>query len=44
MTYENNVRVMIEKSEIAKKVAELGAKITEDFKGRDVMLIGVLKG
>lgn len=44
MTYEQNVRVMIPKEEIAKKVGELGAKITEDFRGRDLMLIGVLKG
>lgn len=40
----DNVKIMIPKEEIEKKVAELGAKITEDFKDRDVMLIGVLKG
>ncbi len=40
----DNVKIMIPKEEIGKKVAELGAKITEDFKDRDVMLIGVLKG
>ncbi len=44
MKYEHSVEVMITKDEIAKKVKELGAKITEDFKDRDVLLIGVLKG
>lgn len=44
MTYEKNIQVMLTKEEIAKKVREVGAKITEDFKGREVMLIGVLKG
>ena len=41
---ESSVRVMIAKEDITKKVRELGAKLTEDFKGHDVMLIGVLKG
>lgn len=44
MKYEHSVEVMITKDEIAKKVKELGTKITEDFKDRDVLLIGVLKG
>lgn len=44
MTELENVRVMIPKEKIAEKVSELGSRITNDFKGEDVMLIGVLKG
>ena len=44
MTYENNVEVMITKEQVAEKVNELGAKITADFDGKDLLLIGVLKG
>ena len=44
MTYESNINVMLTKEQIAEKVSELGAKITEDYKGKDVLLIGVLKG
>ena len=43
MTYDN-INVLLTKEEIAEKVKELGAKITADFEGKDVMLIGVLKG
>lgn len=43
MNYDN-INVLLTKEEIAEKVKELGAKITADFKGKDVMLIGVLKG
>ncbi|MBZ4671789.1 MAG: hypoxanthine phosphoribosyltransferase [Deferribacteraceae bacterium] len=34
----------IKKEEIAVKVKELGEKITRDFKGEKVLLVGVLKG
>ncbi len=44
MTNSNNIRVMLTKEEISAKVSELGARITEDFKGKDLLLIGVLKG
>lgn len=40
----DNINVLLTKEEIAEKVKELGAKITADFEGKDVMLIGVLKG
>ena len=43
MTYDN-VKVMLTKEEVAKAVSDLGKKITEDFKGKDLILIGVLKG
>ena len=36
--------ILITKEQLDKRVAELGAKITEDFKGEEVLLIGILKG
>lgn len=39
-----NVKVLITEEEIAKRVAELGAQITEDYAGKSILLIGVLKG
>ena len=36
--------VLISREELAKKVKELGAIISKDYKGEDLMLIGVLKG
>lgn len=43
MSYDN-INVLLTKEEIAEKVKELGAKITADFAGKDLLLIGVLKG
>jgi len=37
-------RVLITRQQIAAKVAEIGARITADFAGEPVVLIGVLKG
>jgi hypoxanthine phosphoribosyltransferase len=39
-----DLKVLITKDQITKRVAELGADITRDFKGESVMLVGVLKG
>lgn len=39
-----NLRVLITREQIAAKVAEIGARITADFAGEAVVLIGVLKG
>lgn len=36
--------ILITKEQLDQRVAELGAKITEDFKGEEVLLIGILKG
>lgn len=36
--------VLVTKEEIQKKVCELGTRITNDYKGEDLILIGVLKG
>ena len=38
------LKVLISEQEIADKVAELGAKITEDYKGKTPVVISVLKG
>jgi len=36
--------IFLGEKEIKEKVEELGRKITEDFKGEDILLVGVLKG
>jgi len=38
------LKVLISRQEIAKRVSELGAQITRDFSGQAVNLVGVLKG
>ena len=35
---------MISKEEIAKQVARVGKEISEDYSGRDLVIIGILKG
>ena len=37
-------RILISEEEIQKKVAEMGKKISEDFRGKDPLFVGVLKG
>jgi hypoxanthine phosphoribosyltransferase len=45
MTDGNEIeRVLISRQEIAERVKELGTKISEDYKGMDLVLAGVLKG
>lgn len=44
MTWEKNVRVILTREQISEMVKELGAKIANDYKDRDLLLIGVLKG
>lgn len=38
------LKVLIPRQDIAKRVKELGAQITKDFAGESVILVGVLKG
>jgi hypoxanthine phosphoribosyltransferase len=38
------LKVLIPRQEIAKRVKELGGQITKDFAGESVILVGVLKG
>jgi hypoxanthine phosphoribosyltransferase len=40
----NRLKVLLAREQIAEKVVELGARITSDFAGESVVLIGVLKG
>lgn len=37
-------KVLISEEEIAKRVKELGAQLTRDYKGKDLMVVGILKG
>src|SRR5579864_8130429 len=39
-----DLKVLIKREEIAKRVVELGAQITKDFAGQSIILLGVLKG
>jgi hypoxanthine phosphoribosyltransferase len=39
-----DIKPLITAEEIDSKLAELGKRISEDYKGRDVLLVGVLRG
>src|SRR5205809_2725498 len=36
--------ILVQRDELAHRVRELGARITEDYRGRPLLLVGVLKG
>ena len=40
----SELKVLISRQDVAKRVSELGAQITQDFAGQSVVLVGVLKG
>lgn len=40
----NNIREIISAEDIAKEVKKLGEKITTDYNGKELVIIGVLKG
>jgi hypoxanthine phosphoribosyltransferase len=40
----SELRVLISRQDIAKRVSEIGAQITRDFANQSVILVGVLKG
>jgi hypoxanthine phosphoribosyltransferase len=43
--FENDIeRVLITGDEIQGKIRELGERITEDYRGKELLLVGVLKG
>src|SRR6266511_3905517 len=43
--YEGDIEaVLLDERRIQGKVAELAARISQDYEGRDVLLVGVLKG
>jgi hypoxanthine phosphoribosyltransferase len=39
-----DLKVLISREEIAKRVSEMGAQITRDFHGQSIIFVGVLKG
>lgn len=42
---ENLIKeILVEEESIEKKVKELGLKITEDYQGKNLLLVGILKG
>ena len=42
--YDGDVEVMIDERAITAKVKELGARITRDYQGKELTLIGIMKG
>ncbi len=43
--HENTIgTVMITEEEILAKAAELGRKITQDFAGEEIIMVGILRG
>lgn len=38
------LKILVTEEEIAEKVKEIGARITEDYKGKNLVLVSVLKG
>ncbi len=44
MNSVDQLEILITREQIAAKVAEIGARITADFAGKPIVLIGVLKG
>jgi hypoxanthine phosphoribosyltransferase len=39
-----NLEILFSEDTIRDKIAEMGAQITADYEGKDVVLVGVLKG
>jgi len=37
-------KILVQRDELAHRIRELGAQISEDYAGRDLFLVGVLKG
>lgn len=42
--YKDIEKVLISKDEISRRVKEIGAQITKEFEGEEIVVIGVLKG
>jgi hypoxanthine phosphoribosyltransferase len=40
----NIKKVLITEDEIRQKLAEMGRQITEDYRGKDLLMVGILKG
>ena len=45
MNYEENVsEILLTKEQIAQKVKEIGAVLTRDYQGKELVLVGILRG
>jgi len=44
MVLEDIKSIMISEEEISKRVKELGKQLTEDYKGKELLVVGILKG
>ena len=44
ITHETVEKVLLTAEQLAARIAELGQQITEDYRGKDLLMIGVLKG
>jgi hypoxanthine phosphoribosyltransferase len=42
--WDKDVKVLLDQETLRKRIAELGAQITRDYAGKNVCLIGILKG
>lgn len=42
--YNDLTKVLVTREEIAAEVKKLGQRITEDYQGKELMLVGILKG
>lgn len=39
-----HIRVMISEQQVASRIAEIAAQISEDFKGEEILAVGILRG
>ena len=44
MSNKHKISVMISEDKLQEKIAELGAKISADYEGKEIKLICILKG
>jgi hypoxanthine phosphoribosyltransferase len=44
MVLEDIKNILINEEEIAKRVKELGKQLTEEYKGKELLVVGILKG
>ncbi|MDX2015430.1 MAG: hypoxanthine phosphoribosyltransferase [Myxococcaceae bacterium] len=42
--YDRDVDVMIDPAKLQARIAELGAQITRDYQGKDLTIVGIMKG
>jgi hypoxanthine phosphoribosyltransferase len=42
--YDRDVDVMIDSAKLQARIAELGAQITRDYQGKDLTIVGIMKG